>query len=366
MIRVSAPEIDDVELLAVQKVLRSGFLVQGENVQRFENVVADYVSAKHAIAVSSGTAALHLAMMALGIGNGDEVIIPDFTFPATANVVKLVGAEPVFVDINIETFNIDTNLILPAITKRTKAIMPVHLFGQATNMGEIRHIADEHNLKIVEDAACALGTEFEGRRVGAIGDIGCISFHPRKVVTTGEGGMIVTNHDAMATQLRLLRNHGLNQVNGQWQFDLAGFNYRLTDFQGALGLAQMQKLESILAKRREIARLYSELLSDEHELQLPLELSNSRHSWQSFVILVADHIDRNSLIRTLRSVGIESTIGTYSTSKQPYYFRRDADRFPRSFHAYSKGLSLPIHTRLSSSDIETVVEAVKNAIKAPQ
>ena len=218
MIRLIIPEIGDEEVQAVSAVLRSGYLVQGKHVEDFEHRVAAFVGVKHAVAVSSGTAALHVALAALDIGPGDDVLVPDFTFPATANVVALLGATPVLVDVDPATFNTTADLLRPAITPRTKAIMPVHLFGQPAEMQPILDLAAEHGLAVVEDAACALGALYHGRPCGSLGQLGCFSFHPRKVITTGEGGMIVTDDDALAERLRLLRNHGMAKHAGRHPF----------------------------------------------------------------------------------------------------------------------------------------------------
>jgi dTDP-4-amino-4,6-dideoxygalactose transaminase len=360
MIRLTIPEIGEAEIQAVTTVLRSGYLVQGEQVREFERLVAEYVGVRHAVAVSSGTAALHLALLALGVGPGDEVIVPDFTFPATASVVELVGAIPVLVDIDLATFNIDVTQILPAITRRTKAIMPVHLFGQPADMEPILHIAQEHGLFVIEDAACALGAEYRGCRCGAMGLVGCFSFHPRKAITTGEGGMVVTNDDSVAERVRQWRNHGIVTIDGHNHFGLAGFNYRMTDFQGALGVVQMGRLEGIIARRMELAELYHQALAGTTVVMRPVAMNGMRHIWQSYVILIEEGAERDGLLRTLRAQGIEATIGTYAVSAQPHYARPSGD-FPTSRRAYEQSLCLPLHTQMSAADVETVAEGLRVA-----
>ncbi|MCP4215992.1 MAG: DegT/DnrJ/EryC1/StrS family aminotransferase, partial [bacterium] len=243
MIKLAKPYIPEEAIKNVVDVLRSGNLVQGKYAKEFEISLCDYLDVPHAVVVSSGTAALHLALIALGIKESDEVIVPAFTFPATANVVELVGAKPVFVDINLSDFCIDTSNIEAKITAKTKAIMPVHEFGQAAKMDDIIALVKKYNLKLVEDAACALGTEFDNQKVGTFGELGCFSFHPRKAITTGEGGVIVTRSAELAEKLRVLRNHGISAKNGTIDFIAAGLNYRMTDFQAALGLGQMKSLE---------------------------------------------------------------------------------------------------------------------------
>lgn len=362
MIRLTIPEIGDEEIQAVAKVLRSGYLVQGEHVRQFERLVAEYVGVRHAVAVSSGTAALHLALLALGIGPGDEVIVPDFTFPATANVVELVGAKPVLVDIDLATFNIAVSQIRPAITRRTKAIMPVHLFGQPADMEPILRIAQEQGLFVVEDAACALGAEYHGRKCGAMGHVGCFSFHPRKAITTGEGGMVVTDDEAVAERVRQLRNHGMVTVAGHNRFELAGFNYRMTDFQGALGAVQMSRLEGIIARRMELAGLYDQALAGIPSVIRPIAMDGVRHIWQSYVVLLNDGIERDELVRKLREQNIETTIGTYAVSAQPHY-ARPTGALPNSRRAYEQSLCLPLHTRMSVADIEEVARCLGRAVR---
>jgi perosamine synthetase len=361
MMRLTIPEIGEEEIQAVARVLRSGYLVQGEQVAEFERLVAEYVGVRYAVAVSSGTAALHLALLALGIGPGDEVIVPDFTFPATANVVQLVGAKPVFVDIDLDTFNLDVTQLRPAITRRTRAIMPVHLFGQPADLEPILHMAQQHALLVIEDAACALGAEYHGCRCGAIGHVGCFSFHPRKAITTGEGGMVVTNDGTVAEQVRRWRNHGMVAVEGHYQFACAGFNYRLTNFQGALGAAQLGRLERIISRRTELAGLYHQALAGIPGVVRPMAMAGVRHIWQSYVVLVQEGVARDGLVRSLRAQDIETTIGTYAVGVQPHY-ARSPRACPNSYQAYQQSLCLPLHTQMSAADVETVAESLKLAI----
>ena len=362
MIRLTIPEIGEEEVQAVAKVLHSGYLVQGEHVHEFERLVAEYVGVRHAVAVSSGTAALHLALLALDIGPADEVIVPDFTFPATANVVELARAKPVLVDIDLATYNVDVRQIRSAITKRTKAIMPVHLFGQPADMEPILQIAQEYGLFAIEDAACALGAEYHGRKCGAMGHIGCFSFHPRKAITTGEGGMLVTDDDAAAERVRRLRNHGVVTVDGHNCFELAGFNYRMTDFQGALGAVQMRRLEGIIARRIELAGLYDQALARMPSIVRPVKMDGVRHIWQSYVILVNEGVRRDGVLKNLREQGIEATIGTYALSVQPHYAGMGGV-LPNSHRAYAQSLCLPLHTRMSAADVEEIGECLERAVQ---
>lgn len=266
-IPIIRPVLGDEELENVGKCLASGYLTQGKFVARFEQSVADYLTCRHAVAVTSGTAALHLALLALSIGPGDEVVVPSLTWVATANAVSYVGATPVFADVRPETFTLDPEDLARALTPRTRAVIAVHLFGLCADMDEIRRMAAERDLFVVEDAACALGSSYQGRPAGTLGHVGCFSFHPRKVITTGEGGMLTTADDGLAAALRELRNHGCSPMpagSPPWAMPdvpRCGYNYRLTDIQGAVGCAQMEKIDAILAERARLAGVYTELLA---------------------------------------------------------------------------------------------------------
>lgn len=358
MIKLAVPDIGQEELDEVKKVFDSKYLVQGEKVDEFENQIKEYLNVKHAIAVSSGTAALHLALLALDVKPGDEVIVPDFTFPATSNVVEIVGATTKFVDINLDSLCIDTDNIENMITDKTKVIMPVQEFGQSSDMDKIMELAKKYNLKVIEDAACALGAEYKGRKVGTIGDIGCFSLHPRKAITTGEGGIIVTNDDELAEKIRILRNHGLSYINGKPQFVTAGFNYRMTNIQGAIGVVQMKKLETIIQKRIEIAYQYNELLKNIKGITLPAEKSYGKHVWQTYHILLDEKIDRDQLIKKLKDKEIETNFGAYAVHQQPYYkekYNYKDSKFENSIYAYNYGIALPLYDQLKEEDIKYIV-----------
>lgn len=359
MIRLCEPDITNTELQAVSEVLKTGYLVQGVRVRELEEKIEKYLHIQHAIAVSNGTAALHLALIALEIGPGDEVIVPDFTFPATANVVELVGAKSVFVDIDINTFNIDTAKIEAKINKNTKAIIPVHEFGLAANLDAIISISKKYNLKIIEDAACALGASFHKEYVGTKGDIGCFSLHPRKAITTGEGGIIVTNNSEIALKLRILRNHGIYAKDGAIDFVLPGFNYRMTDIQGALGNVQMEKLNSIIGRRKELADLYFEGLSANKNLLLPGKYNDNEHTYQTFYIILDQKLNRDFVMKELRQQGIECNYGAYPLHSLSYYKQKYSysdSEFTNSLIAFNQGIALPLHSRLSDSDIKYVID----------
>lgn len=367
MIKLSKPYLPDEAYHEVIQVLKSGNLVQGKFVEKFETVLRDYLGVNHVIVVSSGTAALHISLLALNIGPGDEVIIPAFSFPATANVVEIVGAKPVFVDITLDDYCIDTTKIESAITSKTKAIIPVHEFGQAAKMDSILAIGRKHGLTIIEDAACALGSEFNGQKVGSFGDCGCFSFHPRKAITTGEGGAISTNNDEFASRLRAFRNHGIVTADGKIDFIYAGLNYRMTDFQAALGLHQANMMEALLKRRIEIAGDYVQLLSKTDGITLPVSFPERKHVYQSFHLLLDNRIDRDAVKQILLGEGIETNYGANCLPLIRFYQEKygldSHSYFPNSLAAYNHGLALPMSQHLQDSDVKKVCEALTRAIK---
>jgi perosamine synthetase len=359
MIRLAKPQAGTDEIVEITSVVESGYLSQGPKVAEFEKALANYFAIKHAIAVSSGTAALHLGVLSLGLSEEDEVIVPDFSFPATANAVALAGAIPVLCDIQLETFNIDPDQVRRLITARTKAIMPVHQFGLAANMDAIVKIAEERGLIIIEDAACALGAEYRGQRCGTFGSIACFSFHPRKIITTGEGGVVVTNNDAIAERVRSLRNHG----NVDRDFRMLGYNYRISDINAALGIAQMRKLGAFIEARRELSRLYERALSGVPGVRLPLDFTLAKHTYQSYVVYLDDKFDRDKTILALKKSGVEAGIGTYAIHELQYYKdRRGSEKLklPLSAAAYRRTLALPLYPEMTQDDVRTVCEALQN------
>ncbi|TSA25911.1 aminotransferase class I/II-fold pyridoxal phosphate-dependent enzyme [bacterium] len=359
MIKLARPYIPEKAIEKAAEVLRSGNLVQGKYVKEFENSICNYLKIKNAVVVSSGTAALHLSLLALGIKRGDEVIVPAFTFPATANVVELVGAKPVFVDINLSDFCIDTAKIEEKITSKTKAIIPVHEFGQSAKLDDIMNIAQKYNLKIIEDAACALGAEFEHQKVGTFGELGCFSFHPRKAITTGEGGVIVTNNDKLAEKLKILRNHGISYKDGKVDFVEAGLNYRMTDFQAVLGIEQLLEIDNIIEQRIKIANLYNEKLSSIDKIKIPHNFKNRKAVYQTYHILVNDVINRDNLIMKLKENGIETNLGAQALPCLTYYknkYNLKERDFPNAVKAYKQGLTLPMGDHINNENINVITE----------
>lgn len=356
------PDIQQQDIDAVTEVLQSGMLIQGKKVEELENQIANYLGVKHAVAVSNGTATLHLALIVAGIGPGDEVIVPALSYVATANVVELVGATPVFVDIELESFNIDSKKIEQAITAKTKAIIPVHEFGLACNLDQIIALAKQHKLTIIEDAACALGATSGGHFAGTRGDLGSFSFHPRKAITSGEGGLLVTNDDEKANRLRILRNHGIDYKSGKMDFVAAGFNYRMTDIQAALVLSQFQRFNSIIDYKQELAEIYKKELAQTSYI-IPTVPANHVHTWQSFHILVPERINRDVFIEKMKSAGVGVNLGAQCIPNETFYqekYRLNCSvLFPNALTANQKGLVLPLYEKLEKSDILHVCTILK-------
>ena len=360
-IPLAKPDIREEDIELVNNVLRSGMLVQGVYVEKLEKAFAEYHGVGHAIALSNGTATLHLALKVLGIGPGDEVIVPAFSYVATANVVELVGATCVFVDIDLDTFNIDTKRIEEKITPKTKAIIPVHEFGLACDIEAVCALAEKHNLHVIEDAACALGARQNKKLVGTFGVMGSFSLHPRKSITSGEGGILLTHDDAIATKLRQIRNHGIQLTNGQMDFVEAGFNYRMTDFQAALAWSQFQRFEDILAYKNELAAHYFKALTNS-KTKLPSVPPDRNHTWQTFHVLLQEGADQKQIMEKLRAENIGSNYGAQCIPAQTYYQNRygldAAALFPNAYNAYTKGLAIPLYERLTREDILHIAKIV--------
>jgi len=368
----------------VQRPLESGYVLQGPFVDEFEQRFGAYVGANQAVASSSCTSALHLIVAALGVAPGSEVIVPAFTWVATANVVELMGGTPVFCDIDLETFNIDVAQVESLVTDRTVGIVGVHLFGLSADVEPLLDLCRRRGLWFVEDAACALGAWYRGRHVGTFGVASAFSFHPRKSITTGEGGMVVTNDDAVAAATRSLRDHGSSRAAAVADeedafllsdFPRVGFNFRMTDIQGALGCAQMDRLDEILARRREIATRYDELLAGLDFLERPAVRDGYVHGYQAYVCLFRPdepafenvermHRARNELMRGLERAGIQTRQGTHAPVLTAYYAQKYdllPEQYPNSYAADRLSLALPLFPQLTDDEQATVAGELERA-----
>lgn len=353
MIPISCPLIGEEEKQAVLAVLDSGMLSQGAIVQAFEEAFAEYCGVKYAVATSSGTTALHLALLAHGIRPGDEVITSPFSFVATANAVRYVGAYPVFADIEFDTFNLDPEQVKRRITSRTRAIMPVHLFGHPADMDKFLDIARCYHLVLIEDACQSHGAEFKGRRTGSFGT-GCFSFYPTKNITSGEGGMVTTDDSAIADRLRLLSNHGMCQ---QYYHEILGYNYRMTDIHAAIGLAQLKKLERFNQARIANATFLTSRLPD--SLIPPKVRPGVRHVFHQYTVRVPR--GRDSFDKKLRAVGVGTAIYYPVAIHQQKPYRElipSQESYPITEAACEQVLSFPVHPKLSQADLETIVSQV--------
>lgn len=356
-IPLSRPHILESDIDLVCQVLRSGQLVQGKYVRLLEDHVSQFVGVKETKAVSSGTAALHLALLALGVGPGDEVIVPAFSFVATANVVELVGATPIFVDIELSTFNIDPEQLEAAISPRTRAIMPVHEFGLICDIERVLSLSDCYGLPVVEDAACAIGATSGGRQAGSFGTIACFSLHPRKLITSGEGGLVLTSDAELARRVDVLRNHGIDQSDGEKKFVDAGYNYRLSDIHGALVYAQALRLQQNLVSRARLAEVYEQEIRHPH-IALPATPTGNVHSWQTYHVLLDAEIQRADLMAYLQSHGIQTGPGAQCIPDQPYYQKKYALdtilKYPNANRAAHQGLVLPMAETLTTEELTYV------------
>jgi perosamine synthetase len=369
--------VGEEEAQAVSEVIRSGWMTMGPKTFEFEKEFAKYVGASHAIAVSTGTAALHLALEAAGVGPGDEVLLPTTTFTATAEAVTYLGARPVLVDIDPATMNLDPEDAARRVTPKTKAVIPVHLGGQPCHMDEIAELAGANNLRIVEDAAHALPSEYRGQRIGRISEFTCFSFYATKTLTTGEGGMITTENPAAADRIRLMRLHGIERdawkryrSDGSWRYEVleAGFKYNLTDFQSAMGLVQLRKCDKMREAREKIAQRYSKAFAPLEELVIPEVIPDRRTSWHLYILRLRQDrlsIDRDGFIRSLNEKGIGCSVHFIPLHLQPYYQRvlgYKAGDFPNAERQYNACLSLPIFPGMKDEEIEYVIRSVRDTV----
>lgn len=358
MIKLSKPHIDDASINSVIEVLRSGQLVHGNECASFEIEIAKYLGCKECVLVSSGTAALHIALQSLDLGTNTAIIVPDFTFPATANVVALQNFRVVNVDVNLNNYTISIDALKNVIEnwrgpEKIKAIMPVHEFGCPVDMECLMNLSKEYELYVIEDAACAIGCIYNNKKIGTFGDMGCFSFHPRKTITTGEGGAIVTNDDKLADKVRRLRNHGIDYKNNKINFVEPGWNYRLTNFQAALGRRQLADLDNRIQRRSELTRYYCELLESVHKsgyIHLP-ELING-HSFQTFMIVLDERYSRNKVINFLKDKMIESNLGAHSLHSLQIY--NNTNYCPVGGFLYRQGLALPLYEQMTKEDVQYV------------
>jgi perosamine synthetase len=386
-IPITKPVFGELEREALLQPLDTCWVVQGPHVKRFEEHFSTFTGARHSIATTSCTTALHLGVVALGVQPGDEVIVPAFTWVATANVVECLQAKPVFCDVDLKTFNIDVGGIEPLITSRTVGIIAVHLFGLCADMAPILDIAKRRGLWVIEDAACAFGSEYHGRHAGTFGEVGCFSFHPRKSITTGEGGMLTTQRADLDRLVRSLRDHGAarsdyDRHTGQEAFLLAdfphvGFNYRMTDIQGALGCAQMERAKWILDERLKRARFYDRALASSEWLQVPAIPEGYVHGYQAYVCLFrpespglantdAMYRRRNAIMTRLEQRGISTRQGTHAAALTKYYSGRYGirpEQFPDAYMAERLTLTLPLYAQMTEEDQERVVTELQHAFK---
>lgn len=382
-IPIAKTEFTNNEFKAIRKPIESGWVVQGPFVQEFEDKWSAFTSAKNSIAVTSCTTALHLSLKALGVGPGDEVIVPAFTWIATANVVEDAGANVVFCDIDLKTFNINTNQVYSKITTNTIAIIPVHLFGLAADMKPILKLAKENNLLIIEDAACGFGAKYKGTHVGNLGNTACFSFHPRKAITTGEGGMITTNDDELAVKLRALRDHGATTSDLQRhlggkpyllpEFPYAGYNYRMTDIQASIGSTQMDRAEKILSDRIKIAESYDELFKSIPWLISPDCEKPYAHGYQSYTCLFSPeeitmgnvkiiNSMRNKFMDYLQEKGISTRPGTHSVPHLQFYrnkYNFTEKDYPNSWIADQCSIAFPIFPSMTTQEIDYIATTIK-------
>lgn len=367
--------IDPEELKAVEEVLKSGWLTTGAKVKEFEENMQQYLDVRKAIGLTSCTAGLHVALAALGIGPGDEVIVPTYTFVATAHVVEWLGARPVLVDVEKDTFNIDPVAIEKAITPNTKAIIPVHYAGHACDLGAIMQIARKYNLRVIEDAAHAIGTEYGGMKIGNHGHATVFSFYVTKTITTAEGGMIVTNDQEFGKKLKSYAYFGMDKdafnrysEKGSWFYQIVdpGFKYNMNNIQGAMGVEQLKKLEQFIAKRRKLAQHYNELLKDIPDLITPIEKSYTRHAYHLYPLLLkTDKISRDQFITKLKEYNIGTSVHFIPLHLHPFYQKKynfNKGDFPISEWLFEREVSLPLYPGMTLQDVEYVANAIREIL----
>ncbi|MCK4730458.1 MAG: UDP-4-amino-4,6-dideoxy-N-acetyl-beta-L-altrosamine transaminase [Candidatus Aenigmarchaeota archaeon] len=367
------PLIEKEEIKEVVDTLKSGWLTIGPKTTEFESLIAEYVGAKHAISVNSCTAALHLSLIALGIKSGDEVITTPFTFASTGNVIVHIGAKPVFVDIKKDTYNLDPEKIKEAITPKTKAIIPIHYAGQPYDVKAIMEIAKDHNLFVIEDAAHAIGAEYNGKKIGTFGTTTCFSFYATKNMTTGEGGAVTTNDDKLADKLRILRLHGMSKDawkrysdKGSWYYEIeeCGWKYNMTDMQAALGVHQIKKLDKFIEIRRKYASIYNKELKKIEGIIIPYEKPNVKHVYHLYPILLKNY-NRNKFIEEMKEMNIGCSVHFIPLHLHPFYkrtFRFKKGDFPNAEWVYEREVSLPLYPKMKEEELKYIIKCIRKLL----
>ncbi|MGQ0704268.1 MAG: DegT/DnrJ/EryC1/StrS family aminotransferase [Gemmatimonadales bacterium] len=369
-IPIARPAVGEEEWRALRESLESGWLIQGPKVRAFEDAFARRHGIQHAVATSNCTTALHLGLLAAGVGPGDEVIVPAYTWVATANAVLYAGATPVFVDVRGDSYNLDPSQIAAALSPRTKVVIAVHLFGLCADMDALR-AGLPTSVVVIEDAACAAGAEYHGSPAGGLGQLACFSFHPRKSITTGEGGMLTTDDESIARSVRVMRNHGLSELDQGTpplhpylaDVERLGFNYRLTDLQAAIGIVQLAKLDGFISERARWAQWYASELADIDWLRMPAAPPDYRHAWQAFVTVVDEHapLSRDRLMTRLQEKGVATRPGTHLVPELTLYRERigfEPERYPVATRLGAQALAIPLHNCMTADDYRYVVEVL--------
>ncbi|TCJ18912.1 DegT/DnrJ/EryC1/StrS family aminotransferase [Rubrobacter taiwanensis] len=360
---MASADLEDSDIQAVLEVLRSGRLALGPKTGEFERSLAEYVGVRHAVAVSSGTAALHLIVKALGIGPGDEVLVPSFTFAASVNVILYEGATPVFVDIEPETYNLDPEDLERKVTSRTRAIMAVDVFGHPADWDAILEIAGRHGLRVIDDSCEALGAEYRGRKLGGFGEAAAFAFYPNKQMTTGEGGIVVTDSDEVARLARSLRNQGRGEMGAWLEHERLGYNYRLDEMSAALGVSQLRRIEEFLRKRERVAGMYSGRLEGLDGVRPPRVKSHVRMSWFVYVVTLREGLERDPVIRSMAEQGVPARGYFSPVHRQPYVRERLGNgALPVTESVARRTVALPFHNNLTGEQVSRVVEALARAI----